>query len=166
MRGIALGGFMGTGKTTAGGQLASALGLPFLDLDDLLVQQYGPIREQFAVVGERGFRVRERQMLLEVVASPRVVLATGGGTWVDPRNRADLGRAMDRVVLTASLEVLRARVGRDSARPLWDDAVEARFAARRAAYEDADLVVDTGDGGVDEVVARILAWREARGARS
>ena len=66
---------------------------------------------------------------------------------------------MDRIVLTASLEVLRSRVGQDPNRPLWDEAVEERFRSRAEAYREADLVVDTTACSVEEVVERILARR-------
>jgi shikimate kinase len=160
-RGVALGGFMGTGKTTVGRLLAQRLGLPFVDTDAILAARHGPVVDQIRVEGEAVFRARERTLVEELVAGPAVVVATGGGLWVDPANREALGTVFDRVVLVAPLEILRERVGGDPARPLWDEGVAARYEARRAAYADADLVVDTSRRDPLGIVEEIVAWRQS-----
>ncbi len=157
-RGVALGGFMGVGKSTVGRALADRLALPFIDLDAVLEAAHGPIARQIAAEGEATFRQRERDAILRVVDGAPCVLATGGGAWVDPANRAALRRAFHLVVLDAPLATLARRVAGDPARPLWDDAVEARYAARRSAYADADLRVDTGVGDASTAVEEIVKW--------
>ncbi len=157
-RGVALGGFMGVGKSTVGRALAERLALPFVDLDAVLEAEHGPIVEQLAGDGEARFRLREREAIQRLVEGAPCVLATGGGAWVDPANRAALRRAFHLVVLDAPLATLAQRVGGDPARPLWDDAVEARYAARRSAYADADLRVDTGVGDPSTAVEEIVKW--------
>lgn len=156
VRGVALGGFMGVGKSTVGRALAKRLVLPFIDLDDLLTERHGPIAHQFAEVGEAGFRSRELAAVEEVCAGEPVVLATGGGTWVDARNRDRLRRRFHLVVLDAPLALLAARTEADG-RPLWDDDVGTRYAARRSAYADADLRVDAA-GSVEQIVEEIASW--------
>lgn len=141
MKGLALAGFMGVGKTTVGQRLAARAGLPFCDLDAVLEQRFGPIPEQFLAVGESGFRAREAALVRELCDGVERVLATGGGTLVDPENRAALRRCYRVVVLDAPFEVVRARVGAGQGRPLAAD-LEARYVARREVYLDADLRVD------------------------
>jgi shikimate kinase len=161
-RSLALGGFAGSGKTSVGRALAARAGVPFLDLDEALADRWGPIAAQFADVGEARFRARESEVLGEVLAGLAAggpgVLATGGGTWVSAENRLRLAVCW-RVVLRAPLAELRRRVGaRDPTRPLWDEDVEARLAAREEAYSDADLLVDTAGRPVPELAEAIAAW--------
>jgi shikimate kinase len=155
-RGIAIGGFMGAGKTTVGRQLAARLGLPFVDLDEVLERTHGPIRAQFEREGEAVFRARERALVGELCDGVPRVLATGGGTWADPENRRRLRLTYRTVVLQAPLDVLLARCAHGD-RPLLVVARE-RYAERAAAYDDADRVLDVAHLGVDEVVEALCRW--------
>ena len=155
MRGVALGGFMGTGKTTVGRGLATRLELPFADTDAMLEERYGPIAEQFAEQGERVFRAREHAIVVELCGRGPMELATGGGAWVDPRNRRALATCCVRVVLHAPLATLRQRLGDAPGRPLWKEA-ESLLAAREPAYADADLRIDVGGRSVEAIVEGIV----------
>jgi shikimate kinase len=158
-RGLALGGFAGTGKSSVGGALAARTGLPLVDVDRVLVERYGSIASQFLRDGEDVFRARERAVVAEVSRGPPAVVATGGGTWVDPENRRLLREFGWRVVLWASVAELLRRVGTtDLSRPLWDERVAERLAERTTAYEEADLRVDTDGRSVDDVAAEIERW--------
>lgn len=155
--GVALGGFMGTGKTSVGRELARLSRLPFADTDALLHGRYGPVAEQFARDGEATFRRREREAVAALSRRGDQVVATGGGAWVDPANRDALRRRHHLVVLTASLDALAARLGDDPTRPLWDPAAAASLlASREAAYADADLHVDTLDRSPTAIARAIL----------
>lgn len=159
-KGVALGGFMGTGKSTVGARLAERLGMPFVDVDAELAARFGPVRDQIEREGEPAFRARERAVVAELCDGVPRVVATGGGAWVDADNRARLAPCYLRVVLHARLDTLAARLGGDVAhRPLWARAAEL-YAARAAAYADADVRIDTDDRDVDAVVDAVeAAWR-------
>lgn len=167
-RGLALGGFMGAGKSTVGRLVADALGLPWYDTDLLLggpapargewsaFWEPCPVSEQ-VVRDEASFRARERGLVEALCArGAPCVVSTGGGAWADAAARRALRGAFVTVTLTAPLEVLARRVGATPGRPLWDDHVAERFAARAGAYADADFSVDTTDRGVAAVVAEVL----------
>lgn len=83
---LCLTGMMGCGKSSAGRLLAERLGVPFLDLDNLIETRTGrSIPEIFATDGEAAFRVRERETLGEILdRSGSCVLALGGGTVMTP----------------------------------------------------------------------------------
>ncbi|MDD7304493.1 MAG: shikimate kinase [Bacteroidaceae bacterium] len=81
MQRIILVGYMGSGKTTVGRQLAKALGLQFYDLDWYIEMRFHKrVPEIFAEKGEEGFRDLERRMLHEVAEFENIVLSCGGGT--------------------------------------------------------------------------------------
>ncbi len=156
--GVALGGFMGSGKSTVGRILADRLGLVFLDTDAHLAERFGPISLQFEAEGEAVFRARERALVQELVVGPSRVVATGGGLWVDPINREVLRRAFALVVLEAPLEELRRRVGDDPNRPLWGPRVAELLEARRPHYADADLVLHTAGRAPAGLAEEIEQW--------
>jgi shikimate kinase len=148
---------MGVGKSTVGRALASALAVPFVDADEVIAQRYGPIPEQFDNDGEAAFRKRERDLVVELAGRAPLVLATGGGLWVDARNREALRAYAHRVVLTAPFEVIAARIAGDPGRPLADRA-RVLYEARQSAYADTDLEVQVAGRPVDEIVEEIRRW--------
>jgi len=141
---IFLTGFMGTGKTTIGAELAKIMSQPFIDMDEVIVSKTGStIPEIFKYAGEKAFRMIERDVLFEVAGKGTGIVATGGGAPVNPLNRAVMKASGAIINLTAPLDVLRKRVGRDSNRPNWNDGIEKLFDSRRTTYSDADLIIDT-----------------------
>ena len=146
---------MGAGKSTAGRALAARFGVPFVDLD----REIGDIPAIFARVGERGFRVREREVLARV-SGGEGVLALGGGTVVDPVNLEQL--AGWRVfVLTAPVAVLRERIGAGEDRPLASR-LEELLAERADAYAKAGTVIETGGRTLEQVLDELEARCEFR----
>src|SRR4051812_10890047 len=82
-------GFMGAGKTTIGRQLARKLGWKFIDLDKEIEQEEKrQIAEIFQESGEPQFRVIEKRYLKQLSYSTNAIIALGGGTYIDPQNRA------------------------------------------------------------------------------
>ncbi|MBK8704816.1 MAG: shikimate kinase [Saprospiraceae bacterium] len=77
---IFLTGFMGSGKTTVGSELAKLLSYPFIDLDEqLVIGQDMPIAAQFKLYGEEAFRQKEREVLRHTAIYAQAVIASGGG---------------------------------------------------------------------------------------
>ncbi len=78
---ITLIGYMGSGKTTIGKDLAKALGYEFIDLDLYIENKNSlSVSEIFEQFGELGFRKREREALHQVLHNTNIVLSVGGGT--------------------------------------------------------------------------------------
>lgn len=160
-------GFSTTGKSRVGRMVAQELGLGFVDTDDEIVVRAGkPIDRIFEEDGEARFRELERSCLAEACAQDGVVIATGGGVPVDPRN-CDLMRRRGFVVcLEATTEtILRRHRSDDVARPLLDGKSLAEVAAfheaRRRYYSIAAHWTLPTDGLSQEEVAAELAqgWR-------
>ncbi|MBB5729511.1 shikimate kinase [Sphingomonas prati] len=117
---IVLVGLMGVGKTTIGRRLAARLRLGFVDTDREIERASGmSIPEIFARFGEAHFRDGERRVIRRLLQGRRVVLATGGGAFMDEETRALILARATAVWLDADLDVLAERVSRrQGTRPL------------------------------------------------
>jgi shikimate kinase len=156
---IYLVGFMGAGKTTVARALARRLGWDMLDVDAAIEKrEHQTVSALFAKRGEAYFRAVERSVLLKQVGVRHVVVATGGGTFVDPQNRSVVNADGVSIWLDVPLERLIARVPADGRRPLAADRAEFErlYLARRAAYEHATHRVEAGMAGIDALVEEIL----------
>ena len=164
---VILTGFMATGKTEVGRRLARRLGRPFVDIDGLVETAAGhTVADIFAREGEAGFRTRERAAVAEACGMPEAVVATGGGTLLDPENRRRLAAAGPIVCLAAAPEEILRRVGDPASRPLLVNGggrpgglarVRALLAERAPVYALATHAVDTSGLSVDQVVERVRA---------
>ena len=161
---IYLVGMMGAGKTTLGKALARRLERRFIDTDKLLVERTGaPVATIFEVEGEAGFRRREAALLHELASEQDCVVATGGGTILDPENRRVMRESGTVIYLRARVEHLWERTRHDTSRPLLanDDpkgTLTRLLAERDALYrEAAHLIVDTGTQGASTILQRVLS---------
>jgi shikimate kinase len=163
-------GFMGAGKTSVGRALAKSLRWTFVDLDDLIEQrEHKRVAEIFASSGEAAFRHMESAALAALLqdrnASSDLVLALGGGAFVQKQNRDALSSAgAITVLLEAPVEELRRRCQAElKVRPLAMD--DSRFAglftARRDDYALARFTVQTLDKSVQQVTTEIEQLLEA-----
>lgn len=159
---IILTGFMGTGKTAVGEELAKRLGYTFLDTD-LMVEkdQKKSISEIFEKEGEEIFRGYEKRMVKKALDQEKVVLATGGGAVADPENLKLMKERGILIGLAASPEVILERVSRMGSRPLLKtkdqlETIKNLLSKRSPYYREAQHVVDTGGKGVSQTVEEIL----------
>ncbi|MBL7945088.1 MAG: shikimate kinase [Flavobacteriales bacterium] len=109
---IQLIGFMCTGKSRIGRELAALLGRPFYDIDRVIEQRVGAIKPFFEREGESAFRSVESQVLGELLAAPPAVIAMGGGTPCEGDNLQRMKAAGTVVWLDVPLEVLMPRIER------------------------------------------------------
>ena len=117
--GIVLVGFMGSGKSSVGRELARRFGVPFVDVDAWIEAAAGcRIRDLFAREGEPAFREREKAALREVLSVKGCVIATGGGAFADEENRVLLRSYAPVVYLDTAVETLLERLSADLGRPL------------------------------------------------
>jgi shikimate kinase len=156
-------GFMGSGKTTVARALARRLGWQALDIDEAIEhQEHDSVAGLFAKRGEPHFRAVERAILARQVPLRFSVVATGGGTFIDPQNRALINSDGASVWLDVPLDRLVTRVPADGRRPLAADRTEFErlYHARRAAYEQAHHRIDASRLSVDALVEQLVDWLE------
>lgn len=175
-RSVVLVGLMGAGKTTIGRRLASRLGMPFRDADAEIETAAGmPISDYFATYGEGAFREGERRVIDRLLAGAPLVLATGGGAYMNPATRGRVAEVGVAVWLRADHETLMRRVRRRSHRPLLqnpdpDGTMQRLMEERYPVYGLAPVIVDTHDAPLDQVVGCVVeslhafVEREERGS--
>lgn len=162
---------MGSGKSAVGKILAQRLGWRFLDLDALVESREArSIADIFALSGETGFRMAEREALKELLTAKSltetsIVLSLGGGTIMQPENRAALERVGSVIVfLSASAQELWQRCvtkqtlgAENRPRPLMKDEVSFKqlYAERLPQYEQAPITVSTSGKSTEQTAEEI-----------
>ncbi|MBO4928608.1 MAG: hypothetical protein J5379_10240 [Clostridiales bacterium] len=154
---IVLTGFMGAGKTTIGRRIAEDMKIPFLDLDERIVQIAGcPITEIFKKDGEETFRRMEHDVLRAVLETPgSEVISLGGGVLTQEKNRVLLSESKAVVIyLKVDADTIWERVKDDTTRPLLQASDKetayrnmcARLESREASYvEGSDVILPAAE---------------------
>ncbi|HYM12243.1 MAG TPA: shikimate kinase [Bryobacterales bacterium] len=149
---IALVGFMGCGKSTAGRLLAERLGWQFVDLDEEIERRTGrAVPEIFEQEGEAQFRQLEHEAFVEQQRLARQgrarVVAMGGGAFVESRNRDQLEVTGLSIWLDCPLDELWLRVAKESHRPLARrrEDFDRLYQQRLPHYRLADFTVAASD---------------------
>lgn len=161
-RPIVLVGLMGSGKSTIGRRLAQRLGMDFVDADDEIERAAGmKISEIFAQFGEAHFRDGERRVIARLLGGRPLVLATGGGAFMNDETRALIQDSSLSIWLDADIPTLVERVGRRSHRPLLkgkDPGTVLRelAAIRNPIYAEAHIRVSSASSPHDHTVRAIL----------
>ncbi|WP_232699630.1 shikimate kinase [Brevibacillus daliensis] len=158
---IILIGFMGTGKTTVGVELAHKLGSTARDLDAEIVATVGKsIPEIFAEHGEKGFRDWESKILAQLIQEDNQIIITGGGAVLRAENVRLMKEGCYVVALTATEDEIIRRVSQDENRPLLAGNVKERvrtlLVERAGAYDFAHIQIDTTGKSIENIVEFIV----------
>jgi shikimate kinase len=167
---IALVGLMGVGKSSVGRRLATVLDLPFRDADTEIETAAGrSIPDIFETFGEAQFRDGERRVIARLLDEGPMVLATGGGAFINDQTRALIAEKALSVWLKADVDILARRVARKDNRPLVQGkdplaVLTALAEVRYPIYAQADITVELGETPHQESVAAILRALEVHAA--
>jgi shikimate kinase len=161
--GLYLVGFMGSGKTAVGRLLAHELGWSFADIDeDIEAAQGVSIAEIFDTRGEQEFRIIEREAVRkrvrDVECGRPMVVALGGGAFVDPENRKLLEERGVTIWLDCPFPRICTRLSGQTHRPLARDPEKFKqlFDDRRVVYGHAEHRIEADTDDAAAVVAEIL----------
>ncbi|WP_201830834.1 shikimate kinase [Microvirga zambiensis] len=161
-RSLVLVGLMGAGKSTVGRRLAQTLQLPFRDADHEIEAAAGmTIPEIFAIHGEDHFRDGERRVIARLLQEGPIVLATGGGAFMNDETRLRIAEHGVSLWLKADLDVLMRRVRKRTTRPLLQNpdpegTMRRLMEIRYPVYATADITIDSHEAPHDRVVADIV----------
>ena len=161
-RSLVLVGLMGAGKSTVGRRLAQTLKLPFRDADHEIEAAAGmSIPDIFSIHGEAYFRDGERRVIARLLQDGPMVLATGGGAFMNEETRHNIAEHGISIWLKADLDVLMRRVSKRATRPLLQNpdpegTMRRLMDLRYPVYATADLTIDSQEGPHERVVADII----------
>ncbi|MGL5362575.1 MAG: shikimate kinase [Bosea sp. (in: a-proteobacteria)] len=168
-RSVVLVGMMGSGKSSVGKRLASRLGLGFIDADAEIEAAAGmPIDEIFSQRGEAEFRDGERRVIARVLSTQGpLVLATGGGAWMNAETRERIAEAGVSIWLKAEFDVLMRRVRKRTNRPLLrtadpDATMRRLLDLREPVYALADITLTSREEPHDVVVDEAILALQSR----
>lgn len=159
---IILIGFMGSGKTTVGHLLAKKLNLKVVDMDDLIVKisKKKSINEIFTKDGETHFRELEIEVGKSMADKKNIIISTSGGVVINKIIIDHLKMNDGKIIfLKTSFLEINKRLKNIKDRPLFKDKKIAKklFTFRQRLYEEyADIIVDTSNKTVDEVIISLL----------
>ncbi|MEK7280677.1 MAG: 3-dehydroquinate synthase [Nitrospirota bacterium] len=158
---IVLVGFMGTGKTSVGRELARQIGYDFMDTDKMIEKQVGmSIREVFERHGEPYFREIEKGIIWGLADIQSSVIATGGGAIVDTDNLESLKKTGIMICLKATPDAIMKRTEGNLERPLLVNKEKLReikrlLEIREPYYKKADISIDTTRMEIPQIVSEI-----------
>lgn len=159
---LVLVGLMGAGKSSVGRRLAARLGRPFVDADTEIEAAAGcSIAEIFARYGEAAFRDGERRVMSRLLEGSPLVLATGGGSFIDAAIRALIAEKAISIWLRADLDLLVKRTAGREHRPLLNagnprEILGRLMEVRYPIYAEADVIVDSQDHPAEKTVEEVL----------
>ncbi len=173
IRPVVLIGLMGAGKSSVGARLALALSAPFRDSDGEIEKAANlSVPEIFERYGEPHFRDGERRVIARLLGGKPLILATGGGAFMNAETRALIGEKAVSVWLRADLDLLVNRTAGRTHRPLLSrgnprDILAGLIKARYPIYAEADIEVESRPNQTHEkMVSRIIAALKDHGIRT
>jgi len=164
---LALIGMMGTGKSTIGREVAKKIKVKFVDLDKIIEKNEGQsIVEIFKKKGEKYFRDIEEKTFFSLDSSEKIILATGGGAFLNKKIREDILKSFISVWLNASIETLVERVSYNiNKRPLINvdnvtDSIKTLKKLRDPIYKEANFEINCDQFVRDVVIKKVISFYE------
>lgn len=163
MENLYLIGMRGVGKTTIGKSLARKLSRIYFDLDAEIEQKTGLNISK--IVSEHGwdfFRLKEKEVLREVIKNENIVVAVGGGALMYFDNAEQLKKSGTMILLTAGLGAIESRIKNEHRPSLtgsdFISELEQAWNERKASYyQYADMVIDTESKTPEDIAGEIIS---------
>ena len=112
-------GMMGSGKTTIGSLVSKKLNLNFFDIDEYIEKKIGEkISKIFAKKGEKFFRDIEEKTTLEILKKRNIVIALGGGAFINTNIRREILKNHISIWLRLDNKTILKRINKNPKRPI------------------------------------------------
>ena len=159
---LVLTGMMGVGKSTIGRVLAKRLKLEFIDIDNIIeIKEKNNIKEIFENKGEEYFRKVEKKISIEEIKKQNLVIALGGGAFLDPLIRKEVKNSCISFWLDLSIKLLLPRLKNNTKRPLLDhrkleQSVNKIYSLRKKIYNESSFKIKCDILDKDAIVNKII----------
>lgn len=156
-------GMMGSGKSTIGRKVAHKLHLQFYDSDKVVEEEVGlSVADIYEFKGVEFFQQKESDVVKEILDYGIVVLATGGGTFLNPELHKLIKEKSISIWLSTDIDTLSERILRRNTRPEFNcenpvSVLEEMIKEKNHLYEDADIIVESKNFDVHYVVDTLMA---------
>ena len=158
---------MGVGKSTIGEKLAKKLELKFVDIDKIIeIKEKSTIKEIFKNKGEHYFRKIEKEITLENLKKNNLVMALGGGAFINTSIRRKIKSSCLSFWLDLTVESLLTRLKNVKKRPLLDQdkleqSINKIYSERKKIYNESNFRIKCNSMDKDEIVYKIIELYES-----
>ena len=154
-------GMMGSGKSSIGNLVSKKLGLPFVDIDNLIIKNTGmSVSEIFETKGENYFRNLEEKITLKCLKKNKIVISLGGGGFINSKIRKEILNNHFSFWLNWDDSILIKRIKGNNKRPLvfksTDQEIKAIIKDRSRIYSDAQFKINCNKLTKTEIVKKII----------
>ena len=166
---LVLTGMMGVGKSTIGKKLAKKLKLKFIDIDRIIeIKEKSTIKEIFEKKSENYFRNIEKKITLEVLKKNNLVVALGGGAFINMSIRRKIKDSCISFWLDLKVETLLNRLKNVTKRPLLhknrlEESINKIYSERKKIYNESNFRIKCDSMNKDEIVYKIVKMYENSG---
>ena len=163
---LTLTGMMGVGKSTIGKKVADKLELIFVDIDEIIEsREKNTIREVFKEKGESYFRKLEKKITLKEIKKNNLVVALGGGAFIDKTVRREIKNSCTSFWLDLNVTDLLSRLKNTKKRPMLDpndieNSINKIYSERKKIYNESDYRIKCGSMKKNEIVDRVIKLYE------
>ena len=158
---------MGVGKSTIGKKLAKSLERKFVDIDKIIeIKEKNTIKEIFENKGEHYFRKIEKKITLEELKKDNLVMALGGGAFINTSIRKEIKSSCLSFWLDLKVESLLNRLKNVKKRPLLDQgklelSINKIYSERKKIYNESHFRIKCNSMNRDEIIYKIIKLYES-----
>ncbi len=160
---------MGVGKSTIGKRLSRKLKRKFIDVDKIIeLEEKNTIKEIFEKKGESYFRKIEKKITLQVLKKDNLVIALGGGAFLNASIRKEIKNTCLSFWLDLNIPSLILRLKNVKKRPLLDEnnlakSINEIYSKRKKIYNESNFRIKCNSTNKDEIVYKIIKLYENSG---